>query len=109
MFKQVGDRINLTYRELAWQSEKCHLLLEKLQKRFKDVIECDHIVVHTFDNTLYVNSFRTVTLPKDMEQYKSELEKQYLAKLLEKQKNKENIENQGSSNRFCYFCIKIII
>ena len=30
-----------------------------------------------------------------MEAYKTELEKQYLAKLAEKRKNQENIENQG--------------
>ena len=82
---------------MAWQSEKCRLLLDKLKTRFKDVIECDHIVVYTFQQTesIFVSSFRTVTLPKDMEQYKSELEKQYFAKMLEKQKNKENIDNLG--------------
>lgn len=97
MYQQVQDKINLTYRELAWQSEKCRLMLDKLQTRFKDVIDCDHIVVYTFEQSepLFVTSFRTVTLPKDMEQYKSELEKLYYAKLLEKQKNKENMETLG--------------
>lgn len=97
MYQQVQDKINLTYRELAWQSEKCRLLLDKLKSRFKDVIECDHIVVYTFDQLepLFVTSFRTVTLPKDMEQYKSELEKSYYGKLMEKQKTKENIDNLG--------------
>lgn len=33
-----------------------------------------------------------------MEAYKIELEKQYLAKLLEKQKNKDNIEAPGKNN-----------
>ncbi len=49
-------------------------------------------MVFTFDGNITVNSFRTIALPKDMENYKVELEKQYLAKLLEKQKNKDNIE-----------------
>lgn len=93
--EQVNEKINLTYRELAWQSEKCRLLLDKLQVRFKNVIDCDHIIVYTFDSSHFVSSFRTVSLPEDMENYKTELEKQYMAKLLEKQKNKENIENQG--------------
>lgn len=100
MYQQIQDKINLTYRELAWQSEKCRLALDKLKTRFKDVIDCDHIVVYTFDQTsdpLFVTSFRTVTLPKDMEQYKSELEKLYYAKLLEKQKTKENMETLGMS------------
>jgi hypothetical protein len=95
----MEEKINLTYRELAWQSERCRLLLDKLQNRFKNVIDCDHIVVYTFDCSHFVSSFRTVSLPKDMEFYKSELEKQYLAKLMEKQKNKENIENQGKNSK----------
>ena len=53
------------------------------------MIDCEHIMVFTFDGSLSVSTFRTVTLPKDMENYKNELEKQYLAKLLEKEKNKE--------------------
>ena len=60
------------------------------------MIEFDEILVYTFDNSMYVSSFRTVTLPKDMENYKNELEKQYLAKLLEKQRNKETMDNQGN-------------
>lgn len=101
MYQQVEERINLTYRELAWQSEKCRLMLDKLKTRFKDVIDCEHVIVYTFDtiDELFVASFRAVTLPKDMEQYKTELEKLYFAKILEKQKNKENIENLGKLNR----------
>ena len=59
------------------------------------MIDCEHIVVFTFDGSITVNSFRSIALPKDMENYKVELEKQYLAKLLEKQKNKDNIEAPG--------------
>lgn len=59
------------------------------------MIDCDYIVVYTFDQTLNVSTFRTVALPKDMEQYKTELERQYLAKLLEKQKTKDNLDNSG--------------
>ena len=51
-------------------------------------------MVFTFDGSLNVSTFRTVTLPKDMDNYKTELEKQYFAKLLEKEKNKEQ-DNQG--------------
>ena len=43
-----------------------------------------------------------MALPKDMEAYKTELEKQYLAKLAEKRKNQENIENQGMIFSFNY-------
>ena len=64
-------------------------------KRFKDVIDCDHVVVFSFDQEYNVSSFRTVCLPKDMEEYKNELQAQYMAKLAEKQKNQENFEIHG--------------
>ncbi|CAF0711556.1 unnamed protein product [Brachionus calyciflorus] len=92
---QINEKIDITYRELAWNSEKCRLMLEKVQSTFKDVIDCDHVIVHSFDHSVNVSTFRTVALPKDMEAYKAELEKQYYIKLLEKQKTKENLDNQG--------------
>ena len=95
VINQINEKIDITYRELAWQSEKCRLMLEKVQSKFKDVIDCDHVVVHSFDKSINVATFRTVCLPKDMEAYKAELEIQYLAKLLEKQKTKENLDAQG--------------
>lgn len=97
MYQQIEEKIQQTYKELAWQSEKCRLMLDKLKTRFKDVIDFDYIVVYTFDSTepFFVTSFRTVTLPKDMEQYKSQLEQHYLDKMLDKQKNKEHIESLG--------------
>jgi hypothetical protein len=33
VLNQMSEKINLTYRELAWQSEKCRISLEKLQSR----------------------------------------------------------------------------
>ena len=95
VINQINEKIDVTYKELAWQSEKCRLMLDKVQSKFKDVIDCDYIVVHSFDGDVNVTTFRSVTLPKDMEAYKTELEKHYLSKLLEKQKTKENLENQG--------------
>ncbi len=59
------------------------------------MLDSEHIILFTFDGKITVDSFRTIALPKDMENYKIELEKQYLAKLLEKQKNKDNIEAPG--------------
>ncbi len=56
------------------------------------MIDCEHIVLFTFDRSLEVASFRTVALPRDMEQYKKTLEEQYLSNLLEKQKKQENPE-----------------
>lgn len=67
-------------------------MLEKLQLKYKDMIDCDHVILFTFDASLEVASFRTVAMPRDMEDFKKELESQYLSKLLEKQKNQEGQE-----------------
>ena len=99
---QINEKVDITYKELAWQSEKCRLMLEKLQSKYKDMIECDYIVLSTFDDLYEVASFRTVALPKDMEKYKKELEEQYLTKLLEKQKN-ENQQENTSKKLFNFF------
>ena len=95
VLNQIKDKINLTYKELAWQAEKSSILLEKIKSKYIDVTDSNLIVLYSFDGNFNVSSFKTVSLPKDMEQYKNELEKKYLAKLLEKQKNKENAENQS--------------
>lgn len=34
VLEQINDKINLTWKELAWQSEKCRLLLDKLQSKY---------------------------------------------------------------------------
>lgn len=60
------------------------------------MIDCEHIIVYTFDSSLSVSTFRTVSLPKDMEKFKNDLENQYLASMMEKLKNKDKIEAQGN-------------
>jgi hypothetical protein len=95
---QIYDKIHTTHRELAWQAEKSRILLEKIKSKFLDPLDFTNVMLHSFDQKYSVTSFRTVALPKDMDDYKSELERQYLAKLLEKQKIKDNSET--SSNYF---------
>jgi len=94
---QINEKIDITYKELAWNSEKCKVMLDKLHRKYKEMIDCDYIVLTTFDNSIEVASFRTVALPRDMEQYKEELKSQYLSKLAEKRKN----ENQGENTSEC--------
>lgn len=97
VLNQINDKINLTYKELAWNAEKNSLLLEKVKSKFADVIDCGFIVLHDFKNSYTVTSFRTVSLPKDMDQYKSELERLYHGKLSDQQKGaKDGQENQGA-------------
>ena len=89
MLDRINEKIQLTYRELAWNSEKCRIALDKLQSKFKDVIDCESILVFTFDETLNVSTFRSIRLPRDMEAYRQELERQYQIKLLDKLANRE--------------------
>lgn len=90
---QINEKVEITHKELAWNSEKCRIMLDKLQRKYKEMIDCDYIVLTTFDDAIEVASFRTVALPRDMEAYKDELKEQYLSKLAEKRKN----ENQGEN------------
>jgi hypothetical protein len=97
VFNQINEKIITTRKELAWQAERCRILHDKIRSKFVDVIDCPLVVLFSFEGSFSVSSFRTVALPKDMEAYKSELEKIYLAKLLEKMRNNENADN-GSMN-----------
>ena len=38
VLSQMNDKVQLTYKELAWHTEKCRIMLDKLQFRFKDVM-----------------------------------------------------------------------
>merc|ERR1712110_337852 len=39
--QQTQEKKDLVKRELAWESEQLRVSLEKLRKRFKDVVECE--------------------------------------------------------------------
>ena len=64
------------------------------------MIDYDHLVVYTFDSTQYVTTFRTVQLPRDIEQFETELVRQYTLHLLEKQKSKDAQDIQGKIKNF---------
>jgi hypothetical protein len=95
VLNQIDDKIKLTYRELAWYSEKCRLALEKVKSRFKDVLDCEHMIVYTFDNAYQVSTFRTVQLPRDVDSFEDELIRQYTIHLKEKQKTLNGNELQS--------------
>ncbi|KAK7105366.1 cilia- and flagella-associated protein 44-like [Littorina saxatilis] len=73
--KQTHDRVLLVRKELAWESEKQRLALEKLRKRFKDVVECERIVLKAFMTPHEVTSFRANKLSEDFYQLKAEYER----------------------------------
>ncbi|XP_052805423.1 cilia- and flagella-associated protein 44-like isoform X2 [Mya arenaria] len=73
--RHKADKIDVVRRELAWESEKQRIALEKLRKRFKDVVECDRIVVKAFETPHEVASFRASKLSDDFYQLKADFER----------------------------------
>ncbi|XP_076438307.1 cilia- and flagella-associated protein 44-like isoform X2 [Babylonia areolata] len=73
--RQTMERVSLVRRELAWESEKQRIALEKLRKRFKDVVECERIVLKAFLTPHEVSSFRANKLSEDFYQLKAEYER----------------------------------
>merc|ERR1712184_11993 len=63
--QQTQEKKDLVKRELAWESEQLRVSLEKLRKRFKDVVECERIVVKAFATSHQVSSFRASKLSDD--------------------------------------------
>lgn len=55
---EVENKIALVRKEMAWEAEKHSIGLRKLQKRFKDEIECDRIVLRAFLTPHLVATFR---------------------------------------------------
>ncbi|KAL8598401.1 hypothetical protein ACOMHN_032678 [Nucella lapillus] len=73
--RQTLEREGMVRKELAWESEKQRIALEKLRKRFKDVVECERIVLKAFMTPHEVNSFRASKLSDDFYQLKAEYER----------------------------------
>lgn len=46
--RQKQEKIDLVRKEMAWEEEKFSIALEKLRTRFKDIVECERIVVKAF-------------------------------------------------------------
>ncbi|KAK3770719.1 hypothetical protein RRG08_037905 [Elysia crispata] len=75
LHQQTAEKVDLVRRELAWDSEKLKISLEKLRKRFKDVVECERIVVRAFTTPHEVTSFRASKLSDDFYQLKADFER----------------------------------
>ncbi|XP_031554688.1 cilia- and flagella-associated protein 44-like isoform X2 [Actinia tenebrosa] len=55
---KTQEKMELVRKELEWESEKQSIGLKKLQKRFKDEVECERIVLRAFLTEHLVSSFR---------------------------------------------------
>ncbi|KAK3588814.1 hypothetical protein CHS0354_028462 [Potamilus streckersoni] len=73
--RQREEKIELVRKELAWESEKQRIALEKLRKRYKDVVECERIVLKAFRSPHEVCSFRAAKLSDDFYSLKAEFER----------------------------------
>ncbi|XP_060071995.1 cilia- and flagella-associated protein 44-like [Ylistrum balloti] len=73
--RQKAERIQVVRKENAWESEKHRIALEKIRKRFKDVVECERIVVRAFNTPHEIASFRAAKLSDDFYTLKAEFER----------------------------------
>ncbi|XP_072821342.1 cilia- and flagella-associated protein 44 isoform X1 [Vicugna pacos] len=58
--RKTANKIHQVEKELAWEKEKHHLGLMKLQNRFRDSLESDTIVVHAIQSDHKITSYRLV-------------------------------------------------
>jgi len=60
--KEAAEKVEEARKELAWESEKKRIGLEKLSKAFIDDIAVEHIKLNAFRAPYFVQSFRTKKL-----------------------------------------------
>ncbi|KAF6034679.1 hypothetical protein EB796_007012 [Bugula neritina] len=72
--RQTQDKIDTVQKELAWESEKQQIALDKLKMRFKAMIECERIVVKSFSTPYEVATYRAAILSDNFYVLKAELE-----------------------------------
>ncbi|CAG5122902.1 unnamed protein product, partial [Candidula unifasciata] len=72
--QQNEQKKELVRKQLAWESEKLQIALDKIKKRFKDDVECERIVVKAFLTPHEVSSFRSSKLSEEFHQLKAELD-----------------------------------
>uniref|UniRef100_A0A1I8JLC0 Cilia- and flagella-associated protein 44 n=1 Tax=Macrostomum lignano TaxID=282301 RepID=A0A1I8JLC0_9PLAT len=75
MQEQRKQKVHLVERELAWESERCQIALNKLRKRFLDELECDLVVVRAIESDHEVASIRTSKLSEAFNRLKEEMER----------------------------------
>lgn len=91
---ELKEKVDLSVKELAWESERCNIALRKLEQWFVDPVAQDIVSVKSFDGRWEVNTFRTIQLPNDFYSMQEEIERQKLA-LLDKSRRKETVEVSG--------------
>ncbi|CAM4893268.1 unnamed protein product [Rotaria socialis] len=88
---ELQDKVDLSIKELAWESERCNIALRKLEQWFIDPVVQDVVSVKSFDGQWEVSTFRTIELPQDFYEMQEEIERQKTA-LMDKGKRKETVD-----------------
>ncbi|NWX82866.1 CFA44 protein, partial [Nothoprocta ornata] len=60
--RQKAQRIQLVQKEMAWEQEKQLIGLQKLQKRFRDSLEFDTVIVHAIQSNHKISTYRLLAL-----------------------------------------------
>ncbi|XP_062907293.1 cilia- and flagella-associated protein 44 [Mobula hypostoma] len=94
--KQITDRIEMVYKEMAWEQEKYQIGLQKLQARFRDAVEYDTVIVHCFESDHKVSTYRVTSFSKEYHQMKADMLRR--SQLQVEQKSKDNAfkESKGA-------------
>ncbi|KYO22379.1 cilia- and flagella-associated protein 44 isoform A [Alligator mississippiensis] len=62
MNRQTAQRIQQVQKELAWEQEKHQIGLQKLQSRFRDMLEFDTVVVHAMGSNHQISTYRLLAI-----------------------------------------------
>ncbi|KAK6165219.1 hypothetical protein SNE40_023570 [Patella caerulea] len=73
--RQTEEKIETVRKEMAWESEKHRVALDKLRKRFKNAVECEKIILKCFLTPHEVSSFRAAKLSDDFYKMKANFER----------------------------------
>ncbi|XP_006903052.1 PREDICTED: WD repeat-containing protein 52 [Elephantulus edwardii] len=90
--RKTAYKIQQTEKELAWEKEKCNLGLMKIQKRFRDSLESDAVVVHAIQTSHKIASYRLVKPSKYFKSKRSSQSERRPSKL-------ERLEKEGAGQR----------
>nr|CAB3230210.1 WD repeat-containing protein 52-like [Phallusia mammillata] len=96
MLSQTQDRIERVRLEMQWDKEKLALAHRKIEGRFRSQLECDRIVVHAFNSSHTVASYRVAKLPDEYYSLKQTVEQRVRAASLASE-GFATVEGMGTS------------
>ncbi|KAK3541496.1 hypothetical protein QTP86_027240, partial [Hemibagrus guttatus] len=70
--RSTAERVREVRRELAWETERLQIGLQKLQERFIDSVVCDTVTVSAIRNDRKVSTYRLVAPPKKLHRVKEQ-------------------------------------